>query len=508
MNIVLFLTLVSGTLAIAGPTWKKKEIPGQTLETPMVILLELSQSMMATDVQPTRLGRAIFKINDLFDYDPQARTALVGFAGTAHTIVPLTTDYTIIKSHVDGLSPSVMPFAGADLKAGLTLADSLMNITDAPGTALLIMDDFDDKEVEALQNYAISSENRIEIIPMGTSSGGTVPSVNGQSTQKDSEGNEIISKLNVQHLTELSNIENITINDLTLDDSDMELLAKRISANLEFTEAPEEKENDWRDAGLLLVIPMAFFILLCFRRGWSLYVVLLVISTSCSNSKSFGDLWYTKDYQAQKLANKGDYSDAATTFQDPLRKGIAYYKAGDYNAAIRSFGNDTTAMGAYNLGIAYYKSGDLQAAKLAFDKATSLDPELDEADKFSQEIENILPGGGQELDPEDAAEAEDEQGATQNTQNDSPEDLSGGGQEATKEDMKKERQEETAATDMRKGKELEEVPDDFESGSSRPDNSKILMQKVDDDPSLFLQRKFRYQVKKNNIKPKTDANDG
>jgi Ca-activated chloride channel family protein len=82
--------------SLAGPTWKKIELPGQELETPLVILLDLSQSMLSDDLQPNRLERAKFKISDLVGHHPQARAALIGFAGTAHTIVPLTRDYEII----------------------------------------------------------------------------------------------------------------------------------------------------------------------------------------------------------------------------------------------------------------------------------------------------------------------------------------------------------------------------------------------------------------------------
>ena len=94
-------------------------------------------------------------------------------------------------------------------------------------------------------------------------------------------------------------------------------------------------------------------------------------------------------------------------------------------------------------------------------------------------------------DPQEASEKE----TAENIENKDMEDLGGGGQEATEEDMKKERKEENDATEMRKGKELEEVPDDFKSGNEKkPQN--IIMQKVDDDPSLFLKRKFTYQLKK------------
>lgn len=108
-----------------------------------------------------------------------------------------------------------------------------------------------------------------------------------------------------------------------------------------------------------------------------------------------------------------------------------------------------------------------------------------------------LSEGENEVNPEDAQEAT-EKGQAENQQNTSPEDLGGGGQEATKEQMEKERLEETVNTDVRKGKELEEVPDNFESG--KQDNSqKVLMRKVDDDPALFLKRKFKHQVKEQKL---------
>ena len=120
--------------------------------------------------------------------------------------------------------------------------------------------------------------------------------------------------------------------------------------------------------------------------------------------------------------------------------------------------------------------------------------------KTNQQITQQIISGENEASVEEAQEAEKEKQIGQNEQNKSPEDLSGGGQEATKKDMEKERLEETVNTDVRKGKELDEVPEDFQSGKQDP-AQKVLMRKVDDDPALFLQRKFRYQVKKDGVKP-------
>lgn len=501
MQIALVFILSIATIGVAGPTWKMSEVPDKKLETPLVIALDLSQSMMATDIQPNRLERAKFKIKDLLAENPKARISLIGFAGSAHTIVPLTRDYKIISTHLEGLSPATIPYPGTNLEAALRLTDTLTSVTTATAKLLLITDDFTNETFYLLRKFVSNGNNIVEIIPMNTTSGANVPAPRSKNPLKDSKGKIVHSALNSEVLNKLNSIENIHINMPTLDTSDMELLAKSIGSNLEFNEENDDIKNEWQDEGYWLIIPFAFFVLLWFRRGWVVFSLVLMVSlSSCSEeNKSFKDLWETKDYQAQKLAQNGEFEKAGETYINPLRKGVAYYKAGNYEEAINAFQKDTTAMGAYNLGISYYKNGDYAAAELAFGKAIELDPENEEA-KANLKVAQQIMAGENEVAVEDAQEAAKEKQTAQNDQNKSPEDLSGGGQEATKEDMEKERLEETINTDVRKGKELEEVPDDFESGK-QDQAQKVLMRKVDDDPALFLQRKFRHQVKKEGVKP-------
>ncbi|MCK5641197.1 MAG: VWA domain-containing protein, partial [Gammaproteobacteria bacterium] len=490
-GLFIFLSIV--IVGAAGPTWKKIEVPGKTLETPLVIALDLSQSMMATDIQPNRLERAKFKITDLLAANPRARVALVGFAGTAHTIVPLTSDYKIIKSHLDGLSPQMMPYPGTNLEAALVLVDTIIRVTTAPATLLLITDDFTDEIFNLLQRFVNQGETKVEIMPMSTATGANVPSPGSNKLMRNKQGNIVHSALDNSILDKLSSIEKIHINTLTLDKSDMELLAKSISSNLEFKEKDEEKEDDWQDKGLWFAIPFALFILMWFRKGWVIYSLLIMVGlSSCNSNSTFKNLWFTRDYQAQQLYEQGDFEQAADLYSDPLRKGVAYYRAGDYKQAVNGFEQDTTAMGAYNLGLAYYKNGDYAAAGLAFGKAVEMNPDLGDA-RANQTLMQQMAIGTDEVNPEEAEEAAAEQ-TDQNIENKDMEDLGGGGQEATKEDMEKERKEETANTDIRKGKELDEVPDNFESGK-QDESQKILMRKVDDDPALFLKRKFAHQVK-------------
>ncbi|MCK5857265.1 MAG: VWA domain-containing protein [Bacteroidales bacterium] len=507
MHLALFLTISLAIIGLSGPTWKKIELPGKVLETPLVILLDLSQSMMAVDIQPNRLERAKFKINDLITEKPGARIALVGFAGTAHTIIPLTSDYKIINTHVKSLSPKIMPFAGSDLEAALILADTITAVTTAPGTVLVFSDDFDNNSFELLQKYVSNSKNKLIIVPMNTANGSKIPIPNTKSSYfKNTKGEYVISQLKPVIINKLKSIEGITVSHLTLDNSDMELLAKNISKNLEFKEKDKEKEDDWEDYGLWFILPFIALVLFWFRKGWVLFSVLFVFSfSSCQNNEKeakskFIDLWLTKDYQAQQLYNSEQYQQAGKTYNSNIRSGIAWYKSGDYEKAIEEFEKDTSAMATYNLGLAYYQNGDYAASAMAFGIAAELDNSLKEKASNNQLVVQRILDGQSQANIDEATEAAPEQIA-KNKENKDSEDLGGGGQEAKKEDLKKERKEETVSTDIRKGKEMEFVPDDFKS--EKQDNpQKIVMQRLDDDPALFLKRKFIYQVKKTGLKPK------
>jgi Ca-activated chloride channel family protein len=500
MQLITFMVLSLAIVGLAGPSWEKYELPERILETPMVILLDLSQSMMATDLQPNRLERAKFKISDLLKADPRLRVALVGFAGTAHTLVPLTNDYRIVESNLKSITTGVLPFQGSDLEAGLVLADSLMKVTEAPGTILLISDGFDTAVFEQLQRLANQGNTSIEILPIGTDAGSEFPALGSSRYVRDAQGKPIIASIDRTLLQNLNGIEGINVNALTLDNSDVDKIAATLRSELEFKDKIEETEEKWKDAGILCIVPFAFFVLLWFRKGWVIYsFVLVFMLTSCSPDASFKDLWMTDAYKAQQYFDKEEYRKAAPLFSDPLRKGTAYFKGEDYAMAIQSFELDSSAQGRYNLGLAYYKIGSLNSAKQAFDEAVSLDSTFTNASINAARTNAFI--ASQRSVIGEVEEASEEAGAAENIQNTDAEDLGGGGDEATEEDMKTERKEETVMTDIRLGKELEEVPDEF-VGGKQDESQKILMRKVDDDPAMFLKRKFRYQVKVKQIKPK------
>ena len=304
-------------------------------------------------------------------------------------------------------------------------------------------------------------------------------------------------------------MKGVDIVEITLDDSDVKDLAKAVSDDLVFEDKSDKEEENWQDNGYWLIFPLAFIFLFSFRKGWALNLIIISLCfQSCSDSDNtkksdfkFKDLWYTKAYQAQQDFNAQNYLKAAMGFKDPMHKGVAYYKAGDYLSAETAFKLDTTVSGLYNLGLTYAKLGKLDQSQIIFEKVLEKDPSNKNANSNLQQI--IVAKDKMTAQQEESTIGE-EKAPAKNEMNKSPEDLSGGGQEATKKDMEKERLEENTETDKRKGKELDELPDDFKAGKGElPKN--ILMRKVDDDPALFLTRKFKYQVKKGLVEvEKTD----
>ena len=100
-------------VAAAGPSWTRIPSPWFSETAPLVIAIEVSDSMRANDVLPTRLDRARFKMLDLISARTGARTAIIAYAGSAHIVVPPSSDLAVLKPLLESLDPAVMPLPGA-----------------------------------------------------------------------------------------------------------------------------------------------------------------------------------------------------------------------------------------------------------------------------------------------------------------------------------------------------------------------------------------------------------
>ncbi len=499
MHFSVLIMFAFGFIAFLGPTWNEVETPSKKINSQFVIALDLSRSMLAEDISPNRLERAKFKIRDLLEANPRAETSLLVFSGSTHTVIPFTTDYKLIMDQISGLKPGMMPVEGTGFTALFTKISSLFHDNKAMARILILTDDLHDISIETVSEFLQENNAELYLYPFATSSGAEIPGFNENSA------------LDIQKMNILSAMERVKILEITLDNSDVKDLAKLISDTLVFEDKGDEKEDNWQDNGFWFIIPLAFIFLFSFRKGWTLNLIIIAfVFNSCSNKDqqkangfNFSDLWYTQEYQAQKMYDAGNYLDAAIAFEDPLRKGAAYFKAGDFISAKTAFEKDTSTVGLYNLGLTYAKLGMLDKSQEVFEKVLQREPNNKNA---ADNLEHIIAANEElkKLNPEEA-NLNDEEKNAKNKENKSQEDLSGGGQEAKKKDMQKKRLEETVETEARKAKELDELPDDFEAGKGElPKN--ILMRKVDDDPALFLKRKFKYQIKKKIVKADPNPN--
>lgn len=494
--ILLVLGLSCMILSLAGPTWKKREIPGEKIPSVVMISLDLSKSMMATDIQPSRLERAKMKITDFLDANPRSRAGLIAFAGTPHTVLPFTSDYKLIKHHAASLYNWEMPVQGTDMALNFALIDTMMKNVEAPSTILLMTDAIDNNEATLLSDYINNSIHRLEILLFSTPNGASVPGVEG-----------VISKQDPVALNNLKQNEKITVTPITLDKSDVEGIAKKISDNLMFEKETKENAKDWDDMGWLLLIPALLITLFWFRKGWVVqwcWIPLVFLSfSSCGADSKYPDLWYTKDYQAELWYEKGDYDKAAELFQDNPHKAAAYIKAGDFQSAAVLLAEDSTATGKYNYGLALAKLGLYDDAIDAFQEAASKDPSLQ--DKASHNIQasqlmkdqassvlrfhphvnpidSILKHTEKEKLKERKPTTEDEQ-LTSDT-------------EVKKMPTSGDRLSDEVASDIHRAKEQEFPPKDFNLDNQMPIETKVLMQKTNADPGEFLHRRFEIQKQK------------
>ncbi|MFC4992403.1 vWA domain-containing protein [Rubritalea tangerina] len=147
---VLSVVWVLSVIGLAGPTWQKQGSPFAEEQAGVVVVMKLSGSMEATDVQPSRLERAKFKMRDLIEARAGASHALIVYSGSAHLVMPLTKDGKILNSMAEGLSPAVMPTEGDALVEALKQAEVLLREAGVPGSVMVMADAVDPSQVAEL----------------------------------------------------------------------------------------------------------------------------------------------------------------------------------------------------------------------------------------------------------------------------------------------------------------------------------------------------------------------
>jgi Ca-activated chloride channel family protein len=386
--------LALGSIAAAGPAWQRERPPFVEDKAPLAIVIDLSPTMDAIDVTPTRLERVKLKIRDLLALRSGARTAIYVYAGSAHMVLPLTDDPLLVQTYVDSLSTSLMPVPGKDTARALKTAADGLSREDTPGTILFVTDGVESHGADALKAYR--GKEAILVLGVGTADGGPVKT--GSTTfLSDANGRRVFSRLDLDALRALKRDAGIPVATITTDDGDVKWVQRRVQAHLE--QRRSEETAQWKDAGWYLVIPITVIGALWFRRGWTIrwaavFVIGVLLGTPSRAHAAdwhIADMWLTADQQGRLAYEHGDYAKAAERFADPMWKGLALYRAGRYEDAVEAFARVDTPESYYNQGNALAKLGRFPAAVASYREALKRRPNWPEAKMNLAIVQKLIP---------------------------------------------------------------------------------------------------------------------
>ncbi|PIW51422.1 MAG: hypothetical protein COW18_01230 [Zetaproteobacteria bacterium CG12_big_fil_rev_8_21_14_0_65_54_13] len=372
-------------VAMAGPVWQALPQPVYRAQSGMIIVLDLSRSMDAGDLKPSRLKRARQKVQDVLRARVEGQTGLIVFAGSAFDVVPMTTDNKAILTLLSSLDTSMMPVQGSRASAGLKRAELMLKRGAISHGSVVMLTDGVDGDAEAAALQLAAAGHRLSIIGVGTAEGAPIALAAG-GFLKDKQGNIVMPRLHEDRLAALASAGGGIYQRLRADDVDVKRLPG-LHPDQSRSESKSSMHTDqWREEGPWLVLLVLPLLLLVFRRGVLLLLLLVPLAMPDSaEAMAWNDLWQTPDQQGQALLQAGKAEEAATHFQAPEWKGAAQYRAGAFKQAAKTMAATDTADGWYNRANALARAGQLQQAIAAFDQALKRQPSHADA-AFNRDI--------------------------------------------------------------------------------------------------------------------------
>ena len=519
---LLGLAGIVASAALAGPAWQRIEQPVFRSDQAMVVALDLSRSMDAQDIAPSRLARAKLKILGMLDRRQGGQTALLVYTANAYTVTPLTDDADTIGALVNSLSTDIMPSRGSYPEVGIRKGQALLEQAGVGyGEVLLIADGGSSPAAEKAARDLKAAGFSLSVLGVGTREGAPIPRQSGGFVT-DNRGSIAVARLEERGLRDLAVAGGGRFAVLTSDDSDLEhLLSGEIRAA---TAASDDSmaSDQWREEGpwlVLLLLPLAA---LAFRKGWVLVLVVFVMPyPQPAQASLWDDLWLNKNQQAQRALDEGKPADAAALFEDTEWRGVARYQSGDFAGSAEEFAESGDTRNLYNLGNAMAQQGEFDSAIDVYEQVLEMEPDNEDARYNLDLVRNIKeqqeqdqqtqgddqqstenPGGeGEQSESDSEQNQEGSEGSSESQQQADDGDPSQREDEMTEEDLKALQEELERAAEEAENSEQPEQLSEAELAALRQQQEQQQameqwLRRIPDDPGGLLRRKFRYQYQR------------
>lgn len=512
----LALAWLCALLALLGPSWEKtQEEPSQKKQPPaLVIAIQLTADVLAQDLAPSRLQQIREKVMTLLDKRADASTALVVYAGSAHTLVPLSNDYLTSTNLLQAMHPKLMPLLGqrADLAVQRAL-ELLQQGAQGQGQILLISNGVSVNEQIAIQQLLKNQSAQLLLLGVGSKAGAPIMISSAGDLLTDASGAIVISRLNATSLQLLGRQTASPYAPFDSNHHDLEQLGLLSTSSATTFQQLDAASATQQEQGYWFILPLLLLAASFARRGSLLIILIgiLPILPASTYAFEFQDLWLRPDQQGQKLLQKEQPALAAARFNDQAWRASAWYLAADYQRAADAFAMLNTAEAQYNRGNALAMLGDLTEALEAYQQALALAPDMLAA-QYNYDVvadylkRNIATDKDKVAKP--AVESEALAGAPAETQN------NGANQTAIDLD--------TTINDSNRSTPLDDTLTAPAAGLNQSNNStpepfpaaqraahenqhsidlEAWLEQIPDDPSELLKRKFWYEQQRQETRP-------
>ncbi len=265
--IFLLIAFIVGVIAVMNPRQAAGGENTVRKGIDVVIALDVSKSMLATDYAPSRLEKAKQFLQKLFDKMPDDRIALIFFAGKAYMQMPLTADNGAAKLFVSSAAPDAIPQQGTVISDALEMSTKAFNPADKKFKSVILISDGEDHDANALSMAEELSKQGIMIntVGIGSPEGATIPDTITGENKKDEAGNVIISKLNEAGLKEIA----ITTNGIYLHLEESDRAVAQVMSQLSQIERKAYADSSqisyrnwyWLFSGIMLLLLVIEFFL-------------------------------------------------------------------------------------------------------------------------------------------------------------------------------------------------------------------------------------------------------